>query len=341
MSTPAEISPRVVVLIYNPIVVAEGGRRLSQVLGWNDPDALTQGYIDDVRMASHGIVNYQVVERIEIDGIPVKRDGFRYDTDSYLRAWRAGSGFHDPDSADYPSMLRDADFAKKVAAGQADELWIFGAPYFGFFESCMGGRGAIWCNGDVVPGASNVPRKFCVMGFSYERGVGEMLENLGHRVENIMEHVFADTVDDPITPWQGGDNLSFWEKLIGKRPAPTQGPTPAPVITPSLTGNLWHAFTRYDHRHGGAASCGNVHFAPSSTRDYEWGNTNSVLTNADDWLNYPNFTGEVKLQNCQAWGHGDIRAHHVWWMLRFPHVVGNTPNGKPHNWWAPIAGLDF
>jgi hypothetical protein len=340
MTTPSPIAPRVVVLIYNPIVQAEGGRRLHDVLGWNDPDALTHGYIDSVRDASHGIVNYRVVERIERDAIPIKRDGFRYSTEGYLRAWRSRSGFHEPDGADYPAMLRDADFARKVEAGLADELWIFGAPYFGFFESCMGGRGAIWCNGDIVPGTGSIPRRFCVMGFSYERGVGEMLENLGHRAENIMEHVFSDLPEDPITPWKVGDNLSFWDKLIGKRPDPTATPAPAP--SPALTGNLWRAFTRYDHRHGGAASCGNVHFAPSSTRDYDWGNQNSVLTNADDWLNYPHFTGEVKLQNCEAWGHGDIRAHHVWWMQRFPHVAGTTPTGKPHNWWAPIAGLtDF
>jgi len=28
------------------------------------------------------------------------------------------------------------------------------------------------------------------MGFNYERGVGEMLEDLGHRAESILSHVF-------------------------------------------------------------------------------------------------------------------------------------------------------
>jgi hypothetical protein len=46
------------------------------------------------------------------------------------------------------------------------------------------------------------------MGFSYERGVGEMLENMGHRAESIMEKTF-----DGLT---GEDNL--WEALHSVRP---------------------------------------------------------------------------------------------------------------------------
>jgi hypothetical protein len=329
------ITPRVVVLIYNPVIEAEAGRKLHQVQGWNDPDKLTSGYIDAVRTASHGIVDYQIVERIERDILPLKRDGFRYSDDTYLAAWRSNAGFHMPDAADYPTMLREADFMRKVEADQADELWIFGAPYFGFFESCMGGRGAIWCNGDIVPGAEQVSRRFCVMGFSYERGVGEMLENLGHRAENIMEHVFGDIPDAPAVPFLSGQ--PNWLDTVLNRTPKQRGP--APMI--DLSANLWRAFTRYDKTHPGAASCGNVHFAPSSQNDYDWGNRGSVLTNADDWLNYPNFTGAVSAQDCSAWGDGDIRAHHIWWMQRFPHVAGHTPTGKPHNWWEPICQLTF
>jgi hypothetical protein len=329
------IAPRVTLLVYNPVIESEGGRTLSQVLGWNDPDALAHGYIDDVRRASHGIVRYEIVERIELDKYPVKRDGFCYTDVSYLGSWRARGGFHMPDGADYPSMLRDADFERKVTAGESDELWIFGAPYFGFFESCLGGRDAIWCNGDVVPGTAHIPRTFAVMGFSYERGVGEMLENLGHRAENIMEHVFRDIPEARAQAWLKTPGTSFLDRIFGREPVTGA----QPVV--DLAGNLWRQFTRYDKLHPGASACGNVHFAPSSTSDYDWGNRGQVLTNADDWLNYPNFTGEVKEQSCEAWGHGDIRAHHVWWFERFPHVGGRTPTRKLNNWWRYVVGLEL
>jgi hypothetical protein len=300
MTTP--ISPRVLLLIYNPIIESRGRRRLHDVLGWNDADDLAHRYMGDVRTASHGIVNYRIVERMELNRYPTKVDGFRYTDAAFLKSWQARRGFHDPDTADYPTMLRDADFVRKLEADLVDELWLFGFPYAGFYESCMGGRGAIWCNGPVIAGTQNVGRKFVVMGFNYERGVGEMLEDLGHRAENIMEYVF--------------------------RAVPAHE-------------NLWHRFIQHDQTHPGHAACGNVHFAPNSRSDYDWGFQRPVLSTADDWLNYPNLTGQAKMLDCDAWGQGDIRQHHLWWMKRFPHVDGANARGILHNWWRYIVGLEW
>jgi hypothetical protein len=88
---------KVLSILFNPIVRAEGSRTLHQVLGWNDPDALAKKYIDDVRGCSHGYANYEIAERVEVDGIPVKEDGFKYTTESFLKCWRSASGFHQPD----------------------------------------------------------------------------------------------------------------------------------------------------------------------------------------------------------------------------------------------------
>lgn len=296
------LSPRVVVLIHNPVIEKEGGRKLSEVLGWNDPDALAAGYIDDVAEVSHGRVRYRIVERIAVDGFPRKADGFRYTDDSFLRAWRARTGFHQPDTADYADLLREADFLPKVEQNFADELWLFAFPYGGYYESCMGGRGAVWCNGPVLADTAHIPRRFVVMGFNYERGVGEMLEDLGHRSESILEHVFRGAAP--------GDHL-------------------------------WHRFIQYDKTHPGRAACGNVHFAPNSDTDYDWGNRRRVTSTADDWLNYPALTGAARAMTCADWGNGDIREHHRWWMRRFAHADGANALGHSHNWWRYIAGLDF
>ena len=320
---------RVALLIYDPRIAAEGGRRLHEVMGWNDPQVLAARYIDDVRQASHGLVQYEIVDSIERDAWPRKVDGFRYDDVSYMRCWRERRGFHQPDTADYAALLRDADFLRRVQADEVDELWMFAFPYGGFYESCMGGAGAIWCNGPVIADTEHVRRRFCVMGFSYERGVGEMLENLGHRAESIMEHVFRGVLeDDAATPAS-----DFVRRLFGRKDAA------AGAV--DLSTNLWRRFTRYDKSHPGAAQCGNVHFAPSSERDYDWGNPREVVSGADDWLNYPHLTGAVRRMRAADWGGGDIRAHHLWWMQRFPHVSGDTLSGRPHNWWRAIADLEF
>jgi len=349
------LNPRVTLLIYNPVIEKEGGRKLNQVLGWNDPDDLARRYIADIREASYDFVHYQIVDRVELDRYPLKEDGFQYTDDTYLACWRARQGFHNPDTADYRVILRDANFVAKFEAGQVDELWAFGFPYAGFYESCMAGRGAIWCNGPVIPTTERIARRFVVMGFNYERGVGEMLEDLGHRAENIMAYVFKDVPDRggrPVDaeasslPGQSTAAASLGQlisALFGRHPSGASEVSGAPAVQPSaataqidLSGNLWQQFIYYDKTHPGRAACGNVHFAPSSLTDYDWGNRRAVKSNADDWLNYPNFTGESRVMTCADWGNGDIRAHHLWWMKRFPHVEGRTPTGKPNNWWEPI-----
>jgi len=325
------LTPRALLLIYNPIiespVYAPNPARLSELLGWNDPDQLCAQYIEDVAEASHGQVRYRIVARVELDAYPVKVDGFRYTDESYLRAWGARAGFHQPDAADYVAILKDADFLARLEEDQADELWVMAFPYAGLYESCMGGRGAIWCNGPVIAGTAHLARRFVVMGFNYERGVGEMLEDLGHRVESIMAHVFAGL---PEQPRQQG--------LLGVLGIGRARPSPGAV---DLSGNLWSQFIRHERTHPGLAACGNVHFAPNSTTDYDWGNPRPVLSNADDWLNYPNFTGQRRWMSCADWGNGDIRQHHLWWMRRFPHVEGTTPTGRLNNWWQYVVGLRF
>ncbi len=338
----AMLTPRVLLLIHNPVIEAEGGRRLNQVLGWHDPDQLCAEYIRDIEACSYGHVRYQVVERVEVDEYPIKQDSFRYDDATFLRAWRTRSGFHQPDTADYPALLRRVDFLSKVQTGAVDELWMMAFPYAGYYESCLGGRGAIWCNGPVIPGTSAVSRPFAVMGFNYERGVGEMLESFGHRAENIMAHVFRDVPDEDVSSDEvSGVKVSWLDKLLGAIGLRQPTIDNSDSGTVDLSGNLWRQFIRYDQTHPNQSGCGNVHFAPSSMSDYDWGNRRMVLSNADDWLNYPNFTGESREMNAADWGNGDIREHHRWWLKRFPHVEGMTPTGKLNNWWEYVVALKY
>jgi hypothetical protein len=135
------------------------------------------------------------------------------------------------------------------------------------------------------------------MGFNYERGVGEMLEDFGHRTESIMAKVF--------------------ERTHGEA-------------------NLWERFCRYDQKYPGRAEVGNVHFAPNSQRDYDWGNPRLVPSRCDTWYRFPNLSGEPRIVTCTEWGNGDIRKHHVWWLRHLPHVVGET-NGISWNWWEYVV----
>jgi hypothetical protein len=236
------------------------------------------------------------VERVEVDGFPLKQDGFSYTPEGYLACWRARSGFHQPDAVDYHRLLAEFDVIAKINDGAIDEVWLFGFPYAGYYESIMAGPGAFWCNAPPLIGAARCRRRFIIMGFNYERGVGEMLEDLGHRAESILGYVFRQT--------RGQENL-------------------------------WERFIRHEKTHPGRAECGNVHFAPNSAADYDWGNRRPVLCRADDWYNFPNLSGAARQMDSREWGGGDIRAHHRWWFRHFPHADGAS-DGRSHNWWEYI-----
>src|SRR5581483_5875365 len=70
------LRPRVELVIYDPIVRSEGGRRLHEVCRWHDPIDLAAGYISDIARASGGTVQYALVESATTDVFPVKKDGF-------------------------------------------------------------------------------------------------------------------------------------------------------------------------------------------------------------------------------------------------------------------------
>ncbi len=290
------VSPRVLVVVYDPVVDASTGEKLSQKMNWYSVDSLTANFLADIQEVSDGLGRFQLVDRVDLDEFPVKADGFCYTPQSYLGVMNSAATHHEPDLVDYQKILTALKIMDRVASNEIDEVWAFGFPYAGFWESTMGGVGAFFCNSDPLPNTSSCPRRFVIMGFSYERGPGEMLHSFGHRCESIMARVYA-----PI----------------------------------SANANMWQQFTRYDKTSPGKAQVGTVHFAPNSQADYDYGNQRFVPSNCDDWYNYPNFKGITRQVNCAEWGNGDIRSMHKWWLKHFPKRSSET-NGIADNWWQYV-----
>jgi hypothetical protein len=290
---PPTLRPRVLLITYDPSIHLKQGRRLTEVQGWRNVDQLCQEYIADLHECSNGFLEYRIVQTVEVDAWPVKVDGYRYDESSFLHCWSDRGGWHDPDAVDYEAILTEFDLLARVESGQIDEVWLFAFPYAGFYESTMVGPGAFWCNSPPMSRADGISRRFVIMGFNYERGVGPMLEAFGHRVESHLRHT--------------------WRRKKGED-------------------NLWERFIRYDKVTPGQANCGWMHYAPNSQTDYDWGNPTKVPSNCDDWLNFPNFQGTTRMVDFRNWGSGDMRAHHKWWFKRLPNAPGHT-DGISNNWW--------
>jgi len=294
---PEDITLRTLLIVYEPTMDKPTGRKLSQVMHWNQVERLCAGYISDVQQASGGLVHHQIVERVDVDAFPAKVDGYVYDPQTYLEVIHGVRRPYMPQEVDYYAIINRFNLLQRVANNEIDEVWTFNFPHAGFYESIMAGPGAFWCNAPPLTGTDASLRRFVIMGFSYERGVGEMLENLGHRAESIMQKTFEHH--------HGEDNL-------------------------------WERFTRYEKTNPGRAAVGNVHFAPNSQRDYDWNNPSTVISECDDWLyNFPNFKGVTRPVTAHDWGNGDIRSHHVWWLSHLPKTAGRI-HGVHNNWWQYI-----
>ena len=291
---PAQITQsKVLVIVYDPVMDKTTGATLSQQRKWYRPTDLVTGFMADLLQISGGMARYQIVLRIDVDEFPVKVDGFQYTPKTYMDVLFGAASPHTPSEVNYNAILGKYNILQRVARNEIDEVWVFGFPHAGFYESTMGGPGAFWCNGPVLQNTGASQRRFVMMGFSFERYIGEMLEAYGHRSESIMEKTFS--------------------KLNGDA-------------------NLWKRFTRYEKIAPGKSACGNIHYAPNSQMDYDWNNPTAVISECHDWqLNFPGFKGDMRMVGPSEWGSGDIREHHKWWFDHFPRVAGRK-NGIHNNW---------
>jgi hypothetical protein len=292
------ITVRVLVINVDPILEARDGVRLHEYAEYNDPRWLADEYAASVKKISHNIIDYQIVEWENADYYPVKRDGFQYDDESYLECFDSWEGWHDPDGMDYPKMIEKFKLAERHDAGEFDEVWLFGAPYFGYWEAAMAGPGAFFINGGVYDEVDS-EEPFAIMGFNYERGVAEMVHDLCHRTESTMSRVY------------GG-----WE-------------------TDELTTN-WARFAANEHQ-SGTAAVGTCHFPPNGEKHYDYANPRTVQSSADDWLDYPELDGETKPVNRETWGGPDYQLNYLeWWFTRLPRAPGWNEDGRLNNWWEYV-----
>jgi len=302
---------RLLVLNYDPVLTNHGGTTLRRHLKWNDPRPMTTNLIRHIRESSSGFARYELVEWIDVNAYPQKRDGFRYDEASFLAMWKDKKTAHQPDSVSYAAIFKEQNLVERVQRDNIQDIWIWGAPYFGTDEYAMKIPGDLTFYPTDNPWfyrPYDIPdcgRTVWVMGFNYEVGEDNALHSFGHRCEGILS----------LTVGRG-----VWEGEAGAT-------------------NVWSRFTRQADKFPEDAQCGNVHGGPNAKRGYDYGQTNVVLSGADDWLGYPQLTGVKKPVSADTWG----KPHHLnfmrWWLGHLPRNSGTT-EGCYNNWWRYIVDYD-
>jgi hypothetical protein len=298
---------RVLLLIFNPYLEMYK-KNLVSYMNWNNPDTLVQGYINEIKNVSNGYLNYSLAERQVIDGyITSKSNGYRFSDSAYLDCLST-NGQSSPNCAlmiNYTKLLKDNKVCEKANSGNISEVWVMGGPWMGMYEANMAGPSAWFTNGPIVTGTS-CKINLHIMGFSYERGVPEMLEDFGHRTEGTLGHVFGTA-----------SNCGYGADCPDTIP--------------------WGLFTNFKGTSPTNIQCGNVHHAPNAevNEDYQWSKTLAVTTKCDDWLNYPVVTGKTTQMSCSSWGCSSL-GYMKFWLQHMPRSTGAT-NRINNNWWSYLA----
>jgi hypothetical protein len=177
------LAPKVLVIDFRPAAVPQE---------WNNTTTLIQKYLEALRQASKDTLKYRVAKKLDVQKYPPLLGNRQYDDSLYTqvlqddtKALRDAAGNYV--MADYEQILKDFNVLPLILDKTIDEVWMFGGPYFGFYESRMIGKGAFWCNGPAIELDS---RRFVVMGFNYQRDVREMVHDFGHRAESILGRHF-------------------------------------------------------------------------------------------------------------------------------------------------------
>ncbi len=340
---------KVLVINFDPDITLSDGSKVKQHTlrsNWSDPHTLISEFVSTMKEVSYGNVNYSVEKTniIDVNAFPKGDSGKAYTAKDYYdtltKAIKATdgaywnySGWKSFGRFDYEKYLADYDVINKINKGEIDEVWFFTGPMVGvnLSESIMVGKDAFYMNGSPIVKAG--VRNFAVYGFSYERGLGEMLEDAGHRMEWTMSRVYSGVTR---SNWvnQGFDitEKNYIKYVNGKKTYKQYSEL-----------NDWEKFWAHDLVTDGkiVAGVGSVHCGPNARGQYDWNNDGkgtweratpkSVKSYCDDWLNYPNLTGSSIMVNSSAWG-GTLEGHHKWWFKRIPHANGSS-NGKYNNWW--------
>ncbi|QDU89488.1 hypothetical protein Pla175_28790 [Pirellulimonas nuda] len=297
-------SVRVVVLNYDPTVPSLDNRLLRDVFGWNDPHALAAGFIHDVETASGGAIDYEIVAWRDLNEFPVFTDGTRYTADQYVANRTSNSGWSSA-SADFYAIAEQQGLAELVNAYDIDEIWMFGDHYFNLLgEAWMAGPASFFVNGPSFP-EFEVDHAVAGFGFNYERGVAEMVHNLGHRTENHISRAYGGwDIANPATPWD------------------------------LFTANVAQSNTA-------AYGVGSVHYPFNGASDYDYANTRTLASYADDFVaNFPNQAYAAEATSRDAWGDYDVgdwqRGYLNWFFGHVPREGGEATDGRANNWYKYI-----
>lgn len=302
---------KVIVLIYDPVIEKEGGKRFTELIKANDPVQYSHILADVIRQASWGYINYEIVDFIRVDGWPKKVDGFRYDDDSWLEVRKTQKW--QPATSSYRGMIEENKLMERIRKEDIREMWVWGAggmhmdEFAGFIPNRYARFGPTdnpWLYRPYdIP--EELGKTFWMMGFNYEVGPDNMIHSYVHRIESQALLAVSDGI---------------WDTHAKRDP--------------------WNVFSWLEMDHVGSPSnVGNCHVPPNGQGGYDYNNPRRTLSWSDNWNRYPDLSkGEPREVGAAEWGNNHF-GYMKWICERVPKFPGFTEYGY-NNWWVYIANTD-
>ena len=318
-SVVATISPRrapplhvrVALVLVDPFIAP--GKRVHDKYHWRDPLVMAGRLVYHFLTSSDSVVDFRIVDTIYTD-----RTFSTFPGDSLMPVSRwmelyDNKAITRPPYAqfDYRAFVRYFGFDRMRNNGEIDEVWVYSPPFTGMYESQLLGPTAFWWNSPPITDGTSLKKLLSVMGLNYERGVDMAFHSFGHRLESAVMHAYGDNWNDT-----------------------SSSPT------------AWDLFTRIDKDAPRDAHCGNVHFPPNGRHDYDYDDSVTVTSSAQNWYRYPYILNETSPVDRRTWyyagepmaesryGMGYLR----WWYDHIPRYNGAS-EGVLNNWW--YYALDF
>lgn len=305
----APITDNVIVIIFNPTM--PNGQSTVNYFGWNDPNGLRDDYKSWLYTTTHGNYQYNIVNTIVLNDFPTYLNGQKYTPQGYINCIRDQSKCFPASvvNTDYNKVLNNQNICQMVNKSQVNEVWLYGGPYMGLFESTLVGPAAkLFLYNDNGGTVSTICNKLVpIMGFSYERTLSEEIHDFGHRTEATMIKVYGGFNDNPVTNWDyfASSKASYSHVTNGTRTV---------------------------------FGCGTIHYPPnvSDPNDpYDYSNQQFVGSYCDAFYNYPNMNNFLNYSyvNSLTWSSTDV-GFYQWWFSHIPNKPGCATDKKLNNWWT-------
>lgn len=291
------VNRRVLVIAMDPVMSTDGGtQRLTDLYpDWTPPAQLAAQLVTWWNQVGAGTFGFTVVQTWSLDAFPRKADGFLYTPTTYL-ATLAGQPAHTPDTANLQALLADSGACALANAGEVDEVWMFGGPWFGIPAEGVAGPRPPWF-GNFTAIASSCTGVLPVMGFNYELPFEYALRNFDTRILRSLDHAHGGRSEGIRSPW---DLFTLFD---------TSG--------------------RYGYR-----GCGLPGRPPNASTD-DYGLDVTVQSVCDDFLDFPNLASNpgsvAKPLSCSAWS-CNADGYRRWWWAHVPRSTGLDRYGRSADW---------